>query len=108
MDVFIRDSRSFSESTIQEAITAYRDKRYLSIRAAARAFLVPKATLRHRIDNRVLRSNSYEYRQILSSAEESTLLRWLTQLTRTGYPAPPSLALKMAETIRCHRLQLSH
>jgi len=107
MDVSIRDSYAFSESTIQEAIAAFQAKQYLSIRATARAFSIPEATLRHRMDGRASRSDSHEYRQILSSAEEKTLLKWITQLTRTGYPASPALGLKMAKTIRRQRYQLS-
>jgi hypothetical protein len=45
--------------------------------------------------------------QILSNAEERTLVRWITHLTRAGFPAPPSLAMQMADEIRHNRFQLS-
>ena len=45
--------------------------------------------------------------QNLSNTEEITLARWITRLTRTGFPATPKLALEMAEEIRRERVQLS-
>ena len=107
MDVSIRDSHASLESTIQEAITSYQTKRYPSIRATARAFSIPSSTLHSRMAGSTSRRNAHESKQLLSNAEEKTLLRWITQLTRTGYPASPALALEMAETIRSQRYQLS-
>jgi hypothetical protein len=54
------------------------------------------------------RPTSHEYRQILSNAEERTLVRWLTRLTTTGFPASPALAVQMAEEVRYGRYQLGH
>jgi len=107
MDVSKRDSYAFSESIIQEAITAYRAKRYSSIRATAYAFAIPRSTLQHRMAGRASYQYSRESQQILSSAEERTLIKWITHLTHTGYPISPALALELAETIRSQRYQLS-
>ena len=107
MDLSLRDSHASAESTVQEAIAAFRAKRYSSIRATAHAYSISPSTLHHRMAGRTSRSNSHEYRQILSSAEEKTLVKWISQLTRTGYPISPALALEMAETICRQRYQLS-
>jgi hypothetical protein len=48
-----------------------------------------------------------EYRQDLSTAEEHTLLKWITHLGRIGYPLSPLLARQMAEEIRHQRYQLT-
>jgi hypothetical protein len=56
---------------------------------------------------RTSRSQGHESAQILSYAEEESLLRWLTRLTSTGFPASPALAIEMAEEIRRGRMQLS-
>ena len=40
-------------------------------------------------------------------SEEKTLVRWITHLTRTGFPASPALAIQMAEEIRRNRYRLS-
>ena len=82
-----------------------RDKS-VPIRAIARSFCVPEATLRHRINGRLSRSCAYEYRQILSEPEERTLARWITHLTTTGYPASSALVIDIAKQIREQRHQL--
>ena len=38
--------------------------------------------------------------QSLSKHEEKTLLRWLTHLRNTGFPAAPASAREMAEEVR--------
>lgn len=45
--------------------------------------------------------------QVLSNAEEKTLVRWITHLTSTGFPASPSLAMSIAEEIRGNRYQVA-
>jgi hypothetical protein len=42
----------------------------------------------------------------LSTAEESTLSRWVTRLTRTGFPASLVLVVEIAEEIRRGRVWL--
>ena len=53
------------------------------------------------------RATAHKSEQLLSNAEEKTLVRWITRLTRTGFPASPALALQMAEEIRRGHVQLS-
>ncbi|RAL58500.1 hypothetical protein DID88_004004 [Monilinia fructigena] len=45
--------------------------------------------------------------QILSNAEENTLVRWISQLTITGFPATPMLVKEMADEIRLRRVQVA-
>jgi hypothetical protein len=97
----------YSEADISTAILKFREGQYASIREAARAFKLPPTTLRDRMSIRTSRSNANEHRQILSNAEEWTLVRWITRLTTTGFPASPALAIQMAEEIRQNRFQLS-
>jgi hypothetical protein len=96
-----------SEDDIQKAIIAIKNKEHSSIRQAALAFNVPNATLQSRMSGRKPRTEAHEAEQILSNAEEKTLARWITRLTRTGFPASPALAIEMAEEIRRGRVQLS-
>ena len=107
MNAPIRDSYAFCESKVQEAISAYNSKQYKSIRATANAFSLPESTLRKRMAGRISRSHAHEYRQSLSPAEEKTLVRWISQLTITGFPASPALVVEIAEEIRHHRIQIS-
>ena len=53
------------------------------------------------------RSMANECNQALSNAEERTLLKWISHLTRARCPIAPSLAYDMAENIRRQRYQLS-
>jgi hypothetical protein len=78
MDVSIRDSHAYSESNIEEAIAAFEAKRYSSIRATARAFSMPYSTLHSRIAGTTSRRNAHKSEQLLSSAEESILYKWIT------------------------------
>lgn len=107
MDATIRDLDAFSETTLQEALVVYRTGEYRSIRACAIAFRVPYKSLQRRSSGQLSRSAAHEHRQILSKPEERTLVRWITQLTSTGFPASPALVLKLAEEIRRGRYQLT-
>jgi len=95
------------EANIQAAITAYEKQEYKSVRAAALAFSVPASTLRARLAGTPSRSHAHESAQILSSTEEKTLVRWISRLCRTGFPASPKLVVEMAEEIRRARFQLT-
>ena len=97
-----------SVADIQSAITEYKLGKHTSIRKCANAFNMPEATLRYHLSGRTSRSHAHEYRQILSNAEERTLVRWITHLTKTGFPASPTLAIQMAEEVRRNRFSLTH
>ena len=107
MDANTRVQYAYSESTVQSAIAAYQNLEYTSVRKCALAFSVPRQTLQHRLTGRLSRSISHEKMQNLSKPEERTLVRWITHLTSTGYPASPALVIEMAEEIRYHRYHFS-
>jgi hypothetical protein len=87
------------EAKIQKAIQAYQNKEYKSLRAASLAFSVPPSTLRARLAGRTSRSTAHESAQILSNAEEKTLVRWISRLTRSGFLASPTLVVEIAKEI---------
>ena len=105
MDAVLRELDAFSESTVQEALLAHRNNEYASIRACAHAYRISHQTLLRCMAGHDSRPITHECRQILSNVEERTLVRWLTRLTSTGFPAAPALAIKMAEEIRRSRYQ---
>ena len=107
MDASRRDLDAYKEASIQKALVAYRTGVYSSVRAAAVAFTIPVQTLRDRAKGIQSRSMANEHNQSLSPAEERTLFKWISHLTRAGYPLAPSLAYDMAENIRSQRYQLS-
>jgi len=95
------------EANIQAAIQAYERNEYQSVRAAARAFSAPASTVHARLAGRLSRLHAHETAQILSNAEEKTLVRWISRLCRTGFPASPRLVVEMAEEVRRSRFKLS-
>ena len=57
-------------------------------------------TVKYRIKSRQTRSDSYEKQKALTKAEESELVRWITQLTAIGYAPGFQSVKEMAEEIR--------
>jgi len=102
-----REKHAYSEADIQSAITALRAGEYPSIRKCAEALHIPRPTLQHRLAGRISRSTAHEMQHILTKPEEKTLVRWITHLTNTGFPASPALVIQMAEEIRHNRYQIS-
>jgi hypothetical protein len=95
------------ESSSKPMYSALKNNEFRSIRKAAIAFNVPNTTLQGRMSSRTSRTTAHESEQVLSPTEEKTLARWITRLTRTGFPASPALAVEMAEEIRRERVQLA-
>ena len=58
-----------------------------------------------RIAGGLSRAQATEMTQILSNAEEKTLVRWIKRYTCAGSPMTPSLLLEMAELIRHERVR---
>ena len=98
---------TYSEETLITALTAYRNKEYTSIRKCAYAFNIPASTLSNRLIRATSRSKSHESQKILSTAEEETLLKAITRLTKSGCPITLSLTQELAEEIRLSRFRLS-
>lgn len=99
---------SKKRSDIQEktlnAITAYQNNEFCSIRKAAKHFQIPSSTLRRRLLGGKTRSTSHEMQQILTDAEEATLVRWIKQYTVTGTPITNPLLIELAYNIRNARV----
>ena len=56
---------------------------------------------------RKAKAQAHEEAQLLSNAEEKTLVRLITRLTSTGFPATPALVVETAEKIRHRRVKLA-
>ena len=93
------------EERVQSAISAYRNKEFKSVRAAASAFSVSHQTLSRRLTGGLSRAQATEMTQILSNAEEKTLVRWIKRYTSAGSPMTPALLLELAELIRHERVR---
>jgi hypothetical protein len=93
------------EERVQTAILVYRNQEYKSVRAAAAAFSVSHRTLSRRLAGGLSRAQATEMTQILSNAEEKTLVRWISRYTYTESPITPALLIKLAELIRHKRVR---
>jgi hypothetical protein len=98
---------TYSEDTLIEALTAYRNGEYTSTRKCAYAFNVPRLTLLDQLTNRTSYSKSYESQQILLTTEEKTLLKIITRLSNLGCPITFLLTRDLAEEIRLSCFYLS-
>lgn len=98
---------TYTEEDLITAITAYRNSEYTSIRKCAYAFNIPLTTLSKRLSTQTSRSKSHELQKILSTAEEQTLLKTITRLSKSGYPITLPLTKDLAEEIRLSRFRLS-
>ena len=98
---------TYSEEDLTTAITAYRNGEYTSIRKCAYAFNIPHSTFSDRLTRATTRSRSHESQKILSTAEEETLLKSITRLSKSGCPITLSLTRDLAEEIRLSRFRLS-
>jgi len=98
---------TYSEEDINTALTAYRSSEYTSIRTCAYAFNIPRTILTSRLSTRTSRSKLHESQQILSTAEEKTLLKAITRLSKSGCPITLAFTRDLAEEIRLSRFRLS-
>jgi hypothetical protein len=98
---------TYSEDTLITALTAYRNSEYTSIRTCAYAFNIPYSTLASQLRTRTSYSKSHELQQILSNAEEETLLKSITRLSKSGCPITLPLIRDLAKEIRLSYFRLS-
>ena len=85
------------EENLYKAILSYREGRFLSIRAYATAFLVLVSTLLYRLSGRTSYSTTYVYRQILLTAKEESLIKWISRLSKAGYPITLPITRNLAK-----------
>jgi hypothetical protein len=89
------------EHMIQSAIQDFESGVYPSIRAAAKAYNVSRATVGRRIQGRPTRHDAHEYRQRLSRVQEEVLVEWILDLDSLGYPPSHARTREMACRILC-------
>ena len=85
------EKQVYNEVDIQKAISAIKSNEYRSMHKAALTFNVPNATLvlQGRMPGRKSRATAHEAERIFSAAEEKTIARCITRLTRTGFQPRP-------------------
>lgn len=97
---------SYTAEDLTEAMISYRAGEYDSLRKCASAFGIPVTTLSKRLRDRKDRILAHENQQSLTSTEESTLVKWVSRLSKGGFPISLPLTLELAEEIRLNRYPL--
>ena len=87
------------EARVQAALKAVRNKEKTASEAI-RAFNVPRQSFYDRYNGKLPRHLAHEKDQLLSHIQERELVRWITELTRTGYSPRHATVLEMAHIIR--------
>jgi hypothetical protein len=78
------------DKRIEEAFCQLKLGHFASRHAAAMAFNIRPATFNARVKGGLSVAESRESYQLLSIAQETALVRWITQLTATGHPVQQS------------------
>jgi hypothetical protein len=96
---------SYTKEDLTVAITSYRRSDYDSIRSCSKAFEIPYnvTTLQTHLNQQKSLSESHENQQLLTSTEESTLVNWVSRLSKNGIPIFLPFTLELAEEIRLNR-----
>ena len=92
------------EKRIQEAFDGVAAGVYKSLYEAAIKLHLSDDTLYRREKGYEGRVAAHEDQQLLTRAEERALVKWLTHLTASGYPARHSFLRKMAEGLQIMRI----
>ena len=75
-----------NEKSIIEALYAIKFGTYKDSSEASRAVGINRTTLYRRVKGNPSRSSARGKQQLLTEVEENTLVRYIQQLTRVGYP----------------------
>ena len=74
------------EPQIQRALNALESGKYTTLGEAATVFKVPKSTLGHRRTGRQTRRKAHEKEQLVPSASEDAIVKWILKLDEWGFP----------------------
>jgi hypothetical protein len=94
------------EIEIQKAVLAVKSNQYKSIYAAAKALGLPFESLRHRINWGHTRAEARLLQQLLSKNQEATLLKWIKELTSSGYAPSHRILREVAEEVRSNKCRV--
>ncbi|KAH8623156.1 hypothetical protein IG631_22313 [Alternaria alternata] len=93
------------EGRLSLAMVSYQNKPCQSIRALARAYDVPESTLRTRLRGVHPRSEIVSVNRKLSTTEEQSLVQWILDLNRRGFPPYIIDVRRMADALLAARGQ---
>jgi Tc5 transposase DNA-binding domain len=91
------------DSQVTQAVLGVKSGLYKSSYEAAKVLGLPRNTITRRVNGGLTRSQARQKQQILSSAQENVLLKWIKELTISGYSPEHRLLKEIAEELRTKR-----
>ena len=98
---------SDQETRILQAIKAIHSNIFPSVRAAARAYDIPRSTLADRLRGQPTRQQSQIANRKLLPTEEEALLQWILSIGERGFPPRISAVREMANILFSARAESS-
>src|ERR1700710_277816 len=100
-----RKSRNAShiDDQVTQAVLGVQSGLYKSLYEAAKLLGLSRATICRRVGGGLSRSQARQEQQKLSGAQENTLLKWIKELTISGYSLDHRLLKEIAEELRTKR-----
>lgn len=83
-----RAQKASQEGRISLAMVAYKNNPLQSKRSLAEAYGVPESTLRTRLRGVQPKHETVSVNRNLSSVQEQSLIQWILDLDRRGFPPP--------------------
>jgi hypothetical protein len=94
------------ENKITEALAGIRSGRFKSAYAAGKALGIRPDTVNRRVQGGNSRQEARQKQQLLTTAQQRTLLKWIKQLTISGYAPTHQLLREIAEEVRVNKVRV--
>jgi hypothetical protein len=94
------------EIEMQKAVLAVKSNQYKSVYAAAKDLGIPEQTLRRRVNGKHTRIEARQQQQLLSKNQEKTLLKWIKELTVSGYAPSHRILREVADEVRSNKCRV--
>jgi hypothetical protein len=89
---------------IDQAVLGIQTGKYKSVYKAEKLLQLPKSSVTRRVNGGKSRSQARQQQQKLSGMQEKVLLKWIKELTKSGYSSGHQLLKEIAEEIRTKRI----
>jgi predicted transcriptional regulator len=95
------------EALLAEAILGIQNKKYKSSYEAAKALGLSRNTVSKRVSQqRPSRQEARQKQQLLSKNQERTLLKWIKELTNSGYAPSHRILREVADEVRSNKCRV--
>src|ERR1700742_4177807 len=103
-----RKSTKAQELDIQvsEAVLGVQSGKYKSAYEAAKDLGLCERTVRRRVQGGLTRKEARQQQQVLSATQEKSVLKWIKDLTISGYAPSHRLLREIADEIRTNRCRV--